>query len=215
MCDRSLSVITSPWGFKSVSWGFESVPLAVKPGSGPRGDSGPGTALDGRQRFRTSECIRPVRLLEIDVGAVAHRAMWGYGVDPPADLYPHLGQVSRVSARSGRTAADGHHHAPGWCLRRSWCSWVLTARRHRCHPARYMKGPPQVSKRSAELARNGQLEAGLSVVGRCILQPIRRPGRGGLLPGVVSPKRYPDIRSVLGTAVDPAAHAWARPSTCQ
>jgi hypothetical protein len=38
------------------------------------------------------------------------------------------------------------------------------------------------------------------VAGRCILQPIRRPGRIGLLPGVVSPKRYPDISSVLATA---------------
>src|ERR1039457_1936026 len=46
----------------------------------------------------------------------------------------------------------------------------------------------------------GQLEAGLSVAGRCILQPIRRPGRRGLLPGVVSPKRYPDISSILATA---------------
>ena len=38
------------------------------------------------------------------------------------------------------------------------------------------------------------------MAGRCILQPIRRPGRRGLLPGVVSPKRYPDISSILATA---------------
>jgi hypothetical protein len=35
-------------------------------------------------------CIVPAAarghpLLEIDLGAVAHRAMWGYGVDPPSD----------------------------------------------------------------------------------------------------------------------------------
>src|SRR6266536_1569656 len=52
---------------------------------GPLSDSGPATALDGRQRFCTSEGIRPVRLLEINIGTVAYRAMWGYGVDPPSD----------------------------------------------------------------------------------------------------------------------------------
>jgi len=80
----------------------------------------------------------------------------------------------------------------------------LTARRYRYHPARYMKGPPQVHPRSVggqrKLARTAQLEAGLSVAGRCILQLIRRPGRRALLPGVVSPKRYPDISSALATA---------------
>ena len=35
---------------------------------------------------------------------------------------------------------------------------------------------------------------------RRILQAIRRPGRRGLLPGAVSPRRYPDISSVLATA---------------
>jgi hypothetical protein len=38
------------------------------------------------------------------------------------------------------------------------------------------------------------------VARRCILQPIRRPGKRGLLPRAVSPKRYPDISSVLATA---------------
>ena len=27
-------------------------------------------------------------MLEIYLGAVPHRAMWGYGVDPPADINP-------------------------------------------------------------------------------------------------------------------------------
>src|SRR6266581_8568560 len=54
----------------------------------PLNQSGPAAVLGGRQRFCTSEDIRPVRLLQINFGAVAHRAMWGYGVDPPADMYP-------------------------------------------------------------------------------------------------------------------------------
>jgi hypothetical protein len=50
----------------------------------PLSDFGPAAALDGRQRFCTSEGIRPVRLLEINISTVAYRAMWGYGVDPPS-----------------------------------------------------------------------------------------------------------------------------------
>jgi hypothetical protein len=50
-------------------------------------DSGPAAALDGRQHFCTSEGMRPVRLLEINIGTVAYRAMWGYGVDPPSDTF--------------------------------------------------------------------------------------------------------------------------------
>ena len=71
-----------------------------------------------------SEAIQPVRLLEIDFSAVAHRAMWGYGVGPPADINPHLGLVSRISARRGRHCSRRPAQAPGWCLRRSWCSWL-------------------------------------------------------------------------------------------
>ena len=57
-----------------------------------------------------SEGIRPVCLLEIDFGAVAHRAMWGYGVGPPADINPHLDlAIARVSP-----------HAAGDCSRRPW-----------------------------------------------------------------------------------------------
>ena len=55
----------------------------------PLSDSGPAAALGGRQRFCTSESIRPVGLLEINIGTVAYRAMWGYGVDPPADMNSH------------------------------------------------------------------------------------------------------------------------------
>src|ERR1035441_687643 len=57
----------------------------------PLSDSGPAAALNGRQRFCTSDGIRPVRLLEINIGAVAYRAMWGYGVDPPSAWNPHHG----------------------------------------------------------------------------------------------------------------------------
>jgi hypothetical protein len=80
----------------------------------------------------------------------------------------------------------------------------LAARRYRYQPARYTNGPPQVHPRSVggqrKLARAAQLVAGLSVAGRCILQPMCRPGRRGLLPAVVSPKRYPDISRVLVSA---------------
>ena len=50
-------------GFKSVSWGFESVPLAVKPGSGPEVTPDQQFALGDRQRFCTSEHIWSVHLL--------------------------------------------------------------------------------------------------------------------------------------------------------
>ena len=29
-------------------------------------------------------------MLEIDLGAMADIAIWGYGFDPPADINPHL-----------------------------------------------------------------------------------------------------------------------------
>jgi hypothetical protein len=45
-----------------------------------------------------------------------------------------------------------------------------------------------------------QLEAHLSVAGRGILKPMLRPGGRGLLPGAVSPTRYPDIRRAPATA---------------
>ena len=32
------------------------------------------------------------RILEINLGAVAHRAMWGYGVDPPSAWNPSIGE---------------------------------------------------------------------------------------------------------------------------
>lgn len=53
-------------------------------------------------------------------------------------------------------------------------------------PSREVHGRPaagtsQVSQRPAELAQHRP--AGLSVAGRCILPPIRRPGSRGLLPG--------------------------------
>jgi len=62
----------------------------------PLSDSGPAAPLGGRQRSCTSEGIWPVRLLEINISAVAHRAMWGYGVDRPADT-TRLPQVLRFS----------------------------------------------------------------------------------------------------------------------
>ena len=35
-------------------------------------------------------------MLEIDLGAVAHRAMWGYGVGPPSDTFDHVPTCSYV-----------------------------------------------------------------------------------------------------------------------
>jgi hypothetical protein len=55
-----------------------------------------------------SERIRPIRLLEIDFGAVAHRAMWGYGVDPPADMNPPVWVWCRACQPDpAGAAADG------------------------------------------------------------------------------------------------------------
>ncbi len=41
----------------------------------------------------------PVRLLEINLGAVAHRAMWGYGVVPPSDTWGFKSLGTRPWAR--------------------------------------------------------------------------------------------------------------------
>ena len=52
-------------------------------------------------------------MLEIDLGAVAHRAMWGYGVDPPADINPYL-----VSGRVCQPDLAGT--AAGWAITTRW-----------------------------------------------------------------------------------------------
>ena len=57
-----------------------------------------------------------------------------------------------------------------------------------------------------------QLEAHLSVAGRGILKPMLRPGRRGLLPGAVSPTRYPASAGLPRLSTDPMGHAQARPS---
>src|SRR5260370_12452381 len=75
----------------------------------PLNHSGPAAALDGRQRFCTSESMRPVRLLEINISAVAYGAMWGYGVglghsiSPSAAEFGHAG----VSPDPGPPAGAG------------------------------------------------------------------------------------------------------------
>ena len=76
---------TAPRGFKSVFMGVRVGSAGRHAWFWPLSDCGPAAALDGRQRFCTSEGIRPVRLLEINIGAIAYRAMWGYGVDPPTE----------------------------------------------------------------------------------------------------------------------------------
>ena len=77
--------MTAPWGFKSVFMGVEVGFAGRQAWFWPLSHSGPAALLRGRKRFCTSEAIRAVRLLEINIGAVAHRAMWGYGVGPPSD----------------------------------------------------------------------------------------------------------------------------------
>jgi hypothetical protein len=56
----------------------------------PSNHSGPSVALGGRQRFCTSASKRPVHLLELNIGAVAYRAMWGMGVGPPSAWNPSI-----------------------------------------------------------------------------------------------------------------------------
>jgi hypothetical protein len=63
--------------------------------------------------FCTSEAIRPVRLLEINIGTVAYRAIWGYGVGPPSlSGTPPSESGSRAGCRTGRLVprrrGDGH-----------------------------------------------------------------------------------------------------------
>jgi hypothetical protein len=45
------------------------------------------------------------RILEINLGAVAHRAMWGYGVDPPSDTGFSQVTALREVPGPGRDAA--------------------------------------------------------------------------------------------------------------
>jgi hypothetical protein len=80
---------TAPWGFKSVFTGVRAGSAGRPAWLWPLSDSGTSGCLGGRQRFCTSEGIRPVRLPEINIGAVAYRAMWGYGVGPPSDTNDH------------------------------------------------------------------------------------------------------------------------------
>ena len=77
-------------GFKSVFMGVEVGSAGCQAWFWPLSHSGPAVALGGRQRFCTSEGIRSVRLPEINIGAIAHRAMWGYGVDPPSIWNPSI-----------------------------------------------------------------------------------------------------------------------------
>jgi len=84
-------------------------------------------------------------------------------------------------------------------------------------PSREVHGRPaagtsQVSQRPAELAQHRP--AGLSVAGRCILPPMRRPGSRGLLPGG-SVQSDPISAGLPRLPLDPAGHAWARPATHQ
>jgi hypothetical protein len=72
-------------------------------------DFQPAADLGSVQPFCMSEAIQPVRLLEIDFSAVAHRAMWGYGVGPPSDTVENpMGSLAKV-----RLGADD---APSWLV---------------------------------------------------------------------------------------------------
>jgi hypothetical protein len=74
-------------GFKSVSRGSTRIPRRHATNSLPpprMADSVPA----GQGHRASARC--PLTL-EIDLGAVAYRAMWGNGVDPPADINPHHG----------------------------------------------------------------------------------------------------------------------------
>jgi hypothetical protein len=64
-------------------------------------------------------------MLEIDLGAVTDRAVWGYGVDPPADINPHLawcracqpGPVGTATGGPSSWAESGYCSVAGRVLR--------------------------------------------------------------------------------------------------
>jgi hypothetical protein len=65
----------------SLSYGLMAWPDPQMPGQAwfwPLSHSGPAATPGDRQHLCMSEGIRTVRLAEINFGAVAHRAMWGY-----------------------------------------------------------------------------------------------------------------------------------------
>jgi hypothetical protein len=173
-----------------------SSPSATEPSTSPPSESGSGLSLLRHGLAPNCEFAE-------------HHSL-GFECIPPADINPHLCQVSRVSTRRGRTAADGHHYAPSGALvdpgvhgsvlrcqrplngpaqRRVELAFAAPAassglarygsfyRSPSSVPSREVHDldPSQVHPRSVrgqrKLARTAQPEAGLSVVGRCILQP--------------------------------------------
>jgi hypothetical protein len=74
----------------------------------------------------------------------------------------------------------------GSVVRAAQVTGLFDLSRHRCRPARYLKGPPQVHRRSVRGQRSwpwhGLLRTGSSMAGHCILRTMRGPGRRGVLP---------------------------------
>ena len=62
---------------------------------------------------RHNDSVRDIFRPEIDLGAVAHRAIWGYGVDPPADINPHLVSCRYVSPIWPGLQLAGRHPRAG------------------------------------------------------------------------------------------------------
>src|SRR5260370_15158253 len=70
----------------------------------------------GIGRFRRSMAIRVAKnadVLYAYLSVIAYRAIWGYGVDPPADANPHL---VACSVRQPDLAGQ----------RSRWCRWAIT-----------------------------------------------------------------------------------------
>jgi hypothetical protein len=81
---------SAPTGFKSVLWEFKSASQTDVVGSA--------AAIARYVRFKctflqvngSKGLGRNLAALQVNLGAGAYRAIWGYGVDPPADMNPHL-----------------------------------------------------------------------------------------------------------------------------
>jgi hypothetical protein len=116
---RRTAAVHCTMGFKSVFMGVRVGSAGRQARFSPLSHSGPASDLDGRRCFCTSEGIRPVRLLEINIGAVADRAIWGYGLGPPSLQASHSCLVTGCITVSitGPPRAQIFHAGAAWNAR--------------------------------------------------------------------------------------------------
>ena len=101
--------------------------------------------------FMSPVRIRGPGALQINIGTGACRAMWGYGVDPPADMNPHLsdGSAAGRSQISQRSAGLARRRPAG-----SWTiPWLVVALCADAHTSRGLLPGVVVRSRNPDISR--------------------------------------------------------------